>query len=306
MRILFSALILCFSVIASAATLDKVVVFGDSLSDNGNLYEYMKHQFPVSPPYYKGRMTNGPVWAEFLVESYFPGAVERHLLDYAYAGAAVVEGNDEPLFTLHSEIDSYFLSHQNKADDHALYVVWIGANNYLALPEDGEKAVLDVGEGIKHSLKQLADKGVKHVLVLNLPDLGRTPVAADIGATAELTSLSERHNQLLLDIVERFKQTEPSVQWLHFDVRHALDDLLTNPEVNGFSNITGTCYESSAEEPSMKMGLKIASTIKLSSKKSACDGYLFFDPVHPSVLAHKILAERTRQLLKDSGIDFAG
>lgn len=306
MRILFSALIMCFSVMVSATTLDKIVVFGDSLSDNGNLYEYMKHQFPVSPPYYKGRLSNGPVWAELLVESYFPGAGDRHLLDYAYAGAAVVEGDDEPLFTLRSEVDSYFLAHQNKADDHALYVIWIGANNYLALPDDMNKAVLDVGEGIQHSLKQLVDKGAKHVLVLNLPDLGRTPVAVDLGVTAELTSASERHNQLLLDMVNGFKQTAPSVEWLYFDVRYALDDLMTNPEANGFSNIKGTCYESSVDEPSIQMGLQVASMLQLNSKKSACDGYLFFDPVHPSTSAHKILAERTRQLLQNAGIDFAG
>lgn len=306
MRILFSALILCFSVIASATTLDKVVVFGDSLSDNGNLYAYMKHQFPVSPPYYKGRMTNGPVWAELLVDSYFPGAVDSHLLDYAFAGAAVVEGDDEPLFTLRSELESYFLSHDNKADDHTLYVVWIGANNYLALPEDGEQAVHDVGFGIKRSLQELADKGAKHVLVLNLPDLGRTPAAAEFDAVTELTSLSERHNQQLFEIIEELKQSSPSVQWLHFDVRNALDDLLTNPQANGFTNITDTCYESSMDEPSANTGLKVASTLKLKSKKSACDGYLFFDLVHPSVLAHKILAERTKKLLSDSEVNFAG
>ena len=306
MRILFSAVLLCFSVFASAATLDKVVVFGDSLSDNGNIYEYMKHQFPVSPPYYKGRMTNGPVWAELLVESYFPGAVETHILDYAIAGAAVVEGDDEPLFTLRGELESYFLSHQNKADDHTLYVIWIGSNNYLALPENADQAVRDVVAGIKRSLQQLADKGAKHVLILNLPDLGRTPAATEFEAVAELTSLSERHNQQLLELVEGFKQTSPSVQWLHFDVRSAMDDLLANPEANGFTNITGTCYESSVDEPSLKIGLEVASTLKITSNKSACDGYLFFDLLHPSAMAHQILADRTRQLLQDSGINFAG
>lgn len=306
MRILFSTILLCLSVVTSAATLDEVVVFGDSLSDNGNLYEYMKHRFPVCPPYYKGRMTNGPVWAELLVDSYFPGAVDKHLLDYAYAGAAVAsEDDDEPLFTLNSELQSYFLSHQEKANDHTLYVVWIGANNYLGLPENADKTVQDVADGIKRSLKQLADKGAKHVLVLNLPDLGRTPAAADIGATTELTAFSERHNQLLFDMVSELQSTHPGVQWLHFDVRNALDDLLTNPTANGFSNITGTCYESSIDEPSSELDLQVASALKLNSKKSACDGYLFFDPVHPSALAHQILATRTHKLLDDSGITFA-
>jgi len=39
-----------FSGIVAATPLHNVVIFGDSLSDNGNLYEFMKHQLPQSPP----------------------------------------------------------------------------------------------------------------------------------------------------------------------------------------------------------------------------------------------------------------
>jgi len=302
MRVYLSALILCFSTLLSAATLNKVVVFGDSLSDNGNLYEYMKHQLPQSPPYYEGRFTNGPVWIELLVASYFPKAVNDHLLDYAYAGAGVVEDDDEPIFTLHSELDSFFLAHKNKADENYLYVLWIGSNNYLAVPDNVEQSVHDVNVGIKKSLQRLVDKGAKHILVVNLPDLGRTPAAREFDAADQLSKLSSRHNVVLAENFELLKAANPSVQWLYLDVETSLNEMLTNPSQYGFTNVVDTCYESSTDELSSQSVLKIASTVRTNLRKSACDGFLFFDIVHPSTLAHKVMAEKTRELLEQSGI----
>jgi len=49
---------------ASAQSYNRLVVFGDSLSDNGNLYAVSGQ--PVSPPYFQGRFSNGPVFTELL------------------------------------------------------------------------------------------------------------------------------------------------------------------------------------------------------------------------------------------------
>jgi len=49
---------------ASAQTYGRLVVFGDSLSDNGNLYAISGQ--PTSPPYFQGRFSNGPVFTELL------------------------------------------------------------------------------------------------------------------------------------------------------------------------------------------------------------------------------------------------
>lgn len=308
MKHIFALFALVFSTWVAAASLDKMVVFGDSLSDNGNLFEFMKRQLPLSPPYFDGRFTDGPIWVERLLASYYPNDSANHLLDYAFGGAGVLENTDDDdgLFTLDREIDSYLLSHQGMADEHSLFVVWIGSNNYLALPEDTDASLHDVNLGIQHGLERLADKGAKHILVVNLPDLGRIPAARDFEAVELLSHLAKTHNLMLQNTVKELQTRYPSVQWLSFDVDGMFGDVMNYPEHYGFTNVTDTCYEEMLDDqPSSASILKMVSKVQLkSAKKNACTGYLFFDPVHPSAPAHQLMAERTRLLLDEAGVAF--
>lgn len=309
MKIIIILCTLFFSVLASAKPLNKVVVFGDSLSDNGNLYEYMKQELPLSPPYYKGRFTNGPVWVELLLDLYYQKNGQTHLLDYAFGGAGIgdsseADDDEDVLFTLHREIDSYLLSHQDKADDSSLYVVWMGSNNYLALPDNVDEVVSQVNAGIERELKRLMDKGAKHIMVVNVPDLGKTPAAKDFDAVELLTSLSAKHNITLKNLVSDLEQADPSVHWYYFDVNNIIDELLGEPQRFGLTNLTDTCYEEMVSAKSERSILKMVSSVKLRQKVDACTGYLFFDPVHPSEIAHQVMAERTKKMLDDAGIEF--
>ncbi|MHC5830296.1 MAG: SGNH/GDSL hydrolase family protein, partial [Nostoc sp.] len=54
---------------ASAASFDQLYVFGDSLSDTGNIYNatYATGKpYPASPPYFEGRFSDGPIWVDYL------------------------------------------------------------------------------------------------------------------------------------------------------------------------------------------------------------------------------------------------
>src|ERR1051325_6177463 len=53
--------------VANADQFKRLIVFGDSLSDNGNLFALSGNTYPP-PPYYLGRFSNGPVWVEDLAE----------------------------------------------------------------------------------------------------------------------------------------------------------------------------------------------------------------------------------------------
>jgi phospholipase/lecithinase/hemolysin len=45
-----------------AELFSEIVVFGDSESDAGNVFELSGDTYPASPPYWQGRFSNGPVW----------------------------------------------------------------------------------------------------------------------------------------------------------------------------------------------------------------------------------------------------
>ena len=49
-----------------AGGITEIVVFGDSLSDTGNLYLASGKTTPPSPPYFLGWFSNGPLWVERL------------------------------------------------------------------------------------------------------------------------------------------------------------------------------------------------------------------------------------------------
>lgn len=307
MKTIATLFALFFSMVVIAEPLDKMIVFGDSLSDNGNLYEYMKHQLPLSPPYYQGRFTNGPVWVEQLMKYYYPTTLNEHLFDYAFGGAGVLDDDDDDgVFTLRREMDSYFLAHQNVADAKSMYTIWIGSNNYIAVPEDVKQALSDVSTGIEHALQRLVDKGAKHIMVVNIPNLGEIPAARDFDAVEELTYLSKEHNTMLEKKVLAFQKAYPDVQWVYLDVNTVMRDIILHPNNYGFTNVTDTCYEEVTHHYSSKANtvLELASSIKAKNKSDACDGYFFFDPVHPSAEVHRLMAERTKLIFDDLKIAF--
>ncbi len=82
-------LALCaLATIAQAGPFTSIVVYGDSLSDNGNLFKDSGGTQPPDPPYFKGRRSDGPVAVEQLAILF-----GVPLLDFAYAGATTGVGN---------------------------------------------------------------------------------------------------------------------------------------------------------------------------------------------------------------------
>jgi phospholipase/lecithinase/hemolysin len=146
----------------------SLFVFGDSLSDTGNLstLTYLGSQgqfwFPPSPPlpspnppfggpyyttvpYYnsvndfslnnppKVRASNGPLWADIL-----PNELGLPTNNFAFAGATTGSTNGLQPFLpssspalpgLQNEISAFTTLVSGKADPNALYVVWAGAND---------------------------------------------------------------------------------------------------------------------------------------------------------------------------------
>jgi phospholipase/lecithinase/hemolysin len=112
-----------------------LVVFGDSLSDNGNLFDLIG--FP-QPPAWEGRSSNGPVYAEQLASF-----LHMRLDDRAFAGAEAsdlspplivnpVTGQPLPI-NLSTQIAGYLADlNGHQAPEGTTALINIGSNDYDA------------------------------------------------------------------------------------------------------------------------------------------------------------------------------
>lgn len=219
---------------AFAAQIDNVVFFGDSLSDNGNLYKLLLHVMPKSPPYYEGRFSNGPTWAEQLA-TYLAARYNASASNYAVGGATAIYHPPSDKFvtlvTLTMELDKYYLDALFKDKSHTLFVIWIGDNDYMfeqnVDPNAGtSKVITTVLDGIQ----ELYDRGARHFLILNLADASRTPFIRQTGSPEKLHHLVLLHNQKLATSVQSFAHQHPDVKVNYFNINSIFDELIENPE----------------------------------------------------------------------------
>ena len=68
----------------------RIVLFGDSLSDNGNgSFALTLSAWPADAAYFDGRFSNGPTWIEYVAQAYFGAPLDRGLDDGAFGGATL-------------------------------------------------------------------------------------------------------------------------------------------------------------------------------------------------------------------------
>ncbi len=75
------------------APFDEIIVFGDSLSDTGNVF--ISFGAPPSPPYFDGRFSNGPVTIERVADRLGLPAPSPSLIggtNFAWGGAETGPG----------------------------------------------------------------------------------------------------------------------------------------------------------------------------------------------------------------------
>lgn len=287
---------LCAAALSAAAgPYSNLIVFGDSISDSGNNAALMSG-FPGGVPqppltgndYYSrfpllphGTYSNGAVWTQHLATS-LGLALAPSLLggtNYAYGGAQTgLDGSDVPFvpgfpFSMRTQLNSYLGATGNVADPHALYVVAGGGNNVRAALEaiaagadplaTSASTVANYASDMAGLVASLKGAGAQHVLVLNTPNFGLTPLANAMGVSAEATGLSwAMDNALAGALAGSGVKT--------FDMFSFLTTAVAAGPASGFSNWTDAC------------GAAI----------SACDvnTSLFWDAIHPTALAHQQLA----------------
>lgn len=335
-------LFLCLSAFAANKQFDTVIVSGDSMSDNGNLYRYMFHLLPVSPPYYKGHFTNGPLWIEQLYHMYYPAGNTEGFQDYAVGGAGAVLSYKESLpYTLTVELNNYLYWHTYGKKDTSLFVIWIGANNYLNGPTNIDSLTSSVVDATGSVIEKIIKQGGNKFLLVNLPDLGLSPHAADLKMEHLLTNLVNAHNKKLEAKYDKLKTKYPDVTFVYFDIYALFSNALEHANDFGFNNVTEPCYIGSysgwlvkyqpddetlfsylkqrdprfdqehwdmiKNNPELKEAA-IASFMYFLLPKTGkkddlnCDGYAFWDRIHPTTVTHNLIAQGARQLIDEAGL----
>jgi phospholipase/lecithinase/hemolysin len=258
--LLLAATTLALTSFASAAPYSNLFVYGDSLSDLGNIYTVSGHTIPMSPPYYNGRFSNGPLAVEYLANS-----LHSPLSSFAWGGATTGIGDSGDGGTQTTlgflGLPGMLLQVQGSLSSVApsaptsLFVVWGGPDDFIT----GGSVAVGVGD-ILAIVGALQSVGATHILVPGMPDMGLTPAYfGDPSATAFSFAFDQALQANLPHGVTYFD----TFGFMHF--------VVSNPGLFGFTDVTDPCL----------VGITPCANP---------NQYLFWDDLHPTTAADAILA----------------
>ena len=278
--------------------------FGDSLSDTGNdlIATSRLGISPAVPPetiYYKGRFSNGPVAFEYLwrlvsrpgdttvVPSLAGGDFgKKTAVSFAWGGSGsggeVAGPGGFPVYGVLAQVEMFRQALHGKANEHALYAVWSGANDYIFY--GGQPATV-VGN-LALAIETLYRMGARSFLVPNLPDMGLAPLAQQEDQGAVFSQVVQWHNAALDQALDGLAATLPGIQIVRVDVFSLTHRLLAtySAEVPALELIApgsgaATClFMNVAYCPTTPVGFDVPRPL------------LFWDVLHPTTQVHEQVA----------------
>lgn len=303
-RLLFTVFVLPLLApsIAAAQPAQQLVIFGDSLSDPGNVFAETGESVSIpvdlipSAPYSIGghHFSNGATWIEQLATqveanpSADPAVINPGIFtNYAFGGARARAVAPFDFYTLAAQVTRFLSDFGHVAPSDAVYVIWIGGNDARdALVAGDISIVSDAVAAIVENIGVLAQSGARRFIVLNVPNLGLLPAIAQLPSPIPLqaTALAAVFNQKLssaLDYVELHTLLPVGGQLNRVDAFQILTDIVMSPAAWGLDNVTEPCLSFNGgpfmcEHPSR---------------------YLFWDGIHPTTVGHAILSELVRPVL---------
>ncbi len=281
---------------AHAQTFTRLVSFGDSLSDNGNLYTATGN--PPAP--YNKRYTNDQVWAEYIagtMQSYFGPAssVNTGSVDYAWGGARsdLAANSNGPIPGTPAQIAA-FRAKGGTFGAGDVVSMWAGANDiFQALPGAATNpstaasvmtsASVTAAGNVATQVGTLAGYGAKTIVVFNLPDLGQTPqFNTDPSASGLATVSATAFNTALHAGLTSVAASATGSNIVEVDIKSAFTAIIANPAAFGLANASKAC---------------LTVTACVTGGASAQNTYLFWDGVHPTASGHKLVAQIAAQYL---------
>lgn len=298
----------------------QTVSFGDSLTDTGYFTGFFSAQraFTTNPD---------RIWIEYLAEQIGGQAKPANFLlparqadndgsgtNYAVGGARTVTQDLYPnriiaryITTVTSQIAQH-LAKQPTLDPNGMYPIWAGANDILASLQTNAAAlaapatqaatvqtvladVQTAAENTAGLVSTLLDAGAGTVMVLNLPDLGRTPLANQQKSQAIMSGATLKFNTVLGLRIAALKG-----QIVMLNVQGLLDEVTDAPAAFGLTNVVSPACTSTEI-----LGRNIsAQTCKPDTlvAPDANQTYLFADAIHPTGIGHKLLGDYAVSVLQ--------
>jgi len=303
-----ATLALCGVFLAASATAlfaqgrpATVVVFGDSLSDPGNGFAFVKtsstppdyglNAFLIpGAPYARGghHLTNGATWIEQLAgplgaqRSVLPAFVGSNPYAMNFAIATARARNDGINPSLSLEVAAFLQKTGGQVPADALYVIEVGSNDVrdaLANPLQGLTILQEAATAIQTNILLLHSLGAQNFLVWNVPNVGLTPAATMSGTSAAGSFATATFNALLSAKLNPLILS--GVHIIPFDANAVVTAIIAAPQLYGLTNVVDACVM--PNEPPFTC--------------QNPDEYLFWDGVHPTTAGHALIAQAVAQLL---------
>jgi phospholipase/lecithinase/hemolysin len=299
---------------AQAPAFTQVIVFGDSLSDDGNIahrardlvgFSYPSSNFNYSDYRFTDDTNTSPAanlyvgtWHEQLEKTFLGLAVAKNSLDggtdYAFGGATTKDGTQDrtiinnpfpfgggdfsiTIDNMGKQINDYLASHA--ADPNALYILWGGGNDLF--DDFSAQNVTDTATRVGMLMIRLANAGARNFLIPNVPPLGAVPNSfGDPNRVAGLDQASASYRTQLSSavgsVVKGFAGNGITIHLYNLDVWLGLIRVLGQPAKYNFVNTIDSAQDASGVNP---------------------DQYLFWDDIHPTTGGHHELANEANRLL---------
>jgi len=262
-----------------------LVVFGDSLSDEGNFYLASGGLLPPSPLYFNGRFSNGPVWTERLANAMNEPIPLPSLIggtNYAFNGARASGASPYGTPDLVTQVDTYLLANGGDADRDDTFVIWAGANDIFYGSASGEvNFIPEAVQAISGAIRDLYDAGARNIVVLDLPLLGQTPFFNTVpAASSALNAATTAFNSLLSAQLQSLRRDLRRIRIADVKVSQLFQAVTRTPRLFGLRNVVDS---STLFNPVTGLGFAIVPNVDPNR-------YLFWDSIHPTAQGHKIIA----------------
>jgi outer membrane lipase/esterase len=278
------ALALALTAGTASAQFTNTYIFGDSLSDAG----VFGARFTTNPGL-TAAMYVGQNWG--ITSTPFTANGN----DYAIGGARVntPQGNlpaGIPDLSVAGQVNA--LIAKGPLDRGALYQIQGGANDifhlapqYASNPAAVQAAVAQAAVDLATQIGKLKAAGAQYIVVQNLPDIGKTPLAASQGPQGQalFTGLSSLFNTTLNAAIGA-----AGLNVIQFNAYQLAIETSANPAAFGFVNAT---------IPACTTASSLQCTPSTLIAPNSNMNYVFADGVHPTTGATLVLAQAVESMI---------